>query len=197
MGRINAARIYGFVIGLFAFAILASGANATVVVGNLGNLQPGDSDSFAQFTTNSAQLAGGEIIDFTVNSETVIGAAATTVNLGPIIGIGNFAVSLVENTGTDFSSFNTLVLGMFNGGVLTLSYSGLTNGKTYGLLFTGVIIGSVGGAYAGTYAVSAVPLPPAVWLFLSALIGLAGVARRKRKRIIDMPIRPKEAPLGA
>jgi len=33
---------------------------------------------------------------------------------------------------------------------------------------------------AGTWEVSAVPIPPAVWLFGSGLIGLIGVARRKK-----------------
>ena len=31
-----------------------------------------------------------------------------------------------------------------------------------------------------TYEVSSVPVPAAVWLFGSALLGLAGVARRKK-----------------
>jgi hypothetical protein len=63
-----------------------------------------------------------------------------------------------------------------------LSYAGLLNGALYGFLFSGTITGTSGGAYAATYSVSAVPLPSAVWLCLSALIGLAGVVRHKRQR---------------
>jgi hypothetical protein len=42
----------------------------------------------------------------------------------------------------------------------------------------GTLIGN-DGQYAGQLAVSEVPLPPAIWLFVTALLGLATVARKK------------------
>jgi hypothetical protein len=36
------------------------------------------------------------------------------------------------------------------------------------------------GGYTGTLSVSAVPLPPAIWLFISALVGLVSFARIRR-----------------
>lgn len=190
MAGATARRILGFAAVCLTTFLLVSGANAAVVVDNLGALQPGDTDSFSQFSTNSAQLAAGEIIEFAVNLQASIDAAATTINLGSSIGISGFAVSLIENTGSNFSSFDTLAIGAFTGGVLALNYAGLTGGTQYGLLFSGVITGIFGGAYAGTYAISAVPVPPAVWLLLSALIGLVGVVRHKRKRAIA--VRPEK-----
>lgn len=52
-------------------------------------------------------------------------------------------------------------------------------GQNYYLLVTGDATGAKGGSYTGNYAVAAVPLPAAVWLFGSALAGLAVVRRRK------------------
>lgn len=190
MARATTRWIFGFVAACLTAILFVSGANAAVVVGNFGVLQPNDSDSFSQFSTNSAQLAAGEIIEFAVNTQASIDAAATTINLGSNVGISGFTVSLIENTGGNFASFDTLAIGSFSGGLLALSYAGLASGTQYGLLFSGVITGILGGAYAGTYAISSVPLPPAIWLFLSALVGLAGVVRHKRKR--TTAVRPKK-----
>lgn len=52
-------------------------------------------------------------------------------------------------------------------------------GEQYYLLVTGDATGVRGGSYTGNYAVAAVPVPAAVWLFGSALAGLAVVRRRK------------------
>lgn len=205
VGRINAVRIHGFVMGLFVYAFLAAGANAAVVVSDIGNLNAGTTGTFSRNvpTSGAAQFAaplpdGGELIAFSTNSPTNISAASTSVNLLDVFGISGFGFSLVQATGpgNTFSTFTEITSGGLTGGVLTLSYSGLASG-VYGFLFTGVITGSAGGFYAGNYTVSAVPLPPAVWLFLSALIGLAGVARKKSKRTVAVKTRPAEAPLGA
>lgn len=59
-------------------------------------------------------------------------------------------------------------------GVLTLA-AGL-----YDLQLDGSILGSAGAAYSGTFTVTAVPLPAAIWLFGSALMGLMIVGRRRK-----------------
>lgn len=204
VNRMNAPRIYGFVMGLFAFAILATGANAAVVVADLGSLNAGSTDGFSHVTVDGAQLSaplpgGGEVIQFQINSSANISAAAASINLLDVFGISDFGFKLVQaggGPGSDFSTFTELATGAPSGGALTLSYSGLTSGF-YGFLFTGTITGTFGGFYAGNYTVSAVPLPPAVWLFLSALVGLVGVGRRKRKRAIATTNHPTETPLRA
>ena len=43
----------------------------------------------------------------------------------------------------------------------------------------GTLIGN-DGQYAGQLAVNQVPLPPAVWLFLTAILGIVTIARKKR-----------------
>ncbi len=193
MTKTAAKRFFGFVAGGLTAILLATGANAAVVVGNLGALNAGDSEGFAKFTStaNSAQLSGGQIFEFMINSGTFFDAASASVKLGTLIGISGLTMDLVESTSAGFASFSTLAVGTPSGSEIELSYSGLSSGISYGLLFTGVITGTRGGTYAGTYTVSAVPLPPAVWLSLSALIGLAGVVRHKRKG--SPAIQPKKA----
>jgi hypothetical protein len=59
----------------------------------------------------------------------------------------------------------------------------LSNGPTaagnYYLTIAGVATGSAGGIYAGAIDVAPVPVPPAVWMLGSAIVGLATVGRRK------------------
>jgi hypothetical protein len=45
---------------------------------------------------------------------------------------------------------------------------------------SGTVLGS-DGQYASQFAVSEVPLPPAVWLLVSALLGLASITRLRRQ----------------
>ncbi|MGZ5244936.1 MAG: hypothetical protein ACXWTL_08080 [Methylobacter sp.] len=58
---------------------------------------------------------------------------------------------------------------------------GLTNLSTgvYDFIVFGSAVGAAGGVYAG--GVSAVPLPAAVWLFGSAMLGLLSLAKRKNQ----------------
>jgi hypothetical protein len=56
-------------------------------------------------------------------------------------------------------------------------YANLATGD-YLFKVAGTLIGN-DGQYAGQLGVSEVPLPPAVWLFVTAVLGLATVARKK------------------
>ncbi len=64
-----------------------------------------------------------------------------------------------------------------HGDVTTVS--GLQAGQVYTMTVTGVADGIWGGQYTGELTV--VPLPAAAWLFGTALVGLAGVARRRAR----------------
>ena len=62
-----------------------------------------------------------------------------------------------------------------------------SNGDTYSLIYTATVPGDEPNGFANltydlylTGTVSAVPVPAAVWLFGSGLIGLIGIARRKK-----------------
>jgi len=170
---------------LLTVMTLVTGAKAAVVVQDLFTLAPGDSGSFLRFT--AGPLAAGEIVRFQVSSPAKIDATGINIVVPPMFGIGDFDFDLVQGLGSvadPFSTFAVLALGAPFGGALTLSFATLAVGVQYGLLFSGDIGGdNTGpfGLYAGSYSLSAVPLPPAAWLFLSALLGLAGVVRHRRK----------------
>jgi hypothetical protein len=61
---------------------------------------------------------------------------------------------------------------------VAFSFADLAPG-IYFFKVAGTLIGN-DGQYAGQLSVNAVPLPPAVWLFLTALLGLAIVVRKQR-----------------
>ena len=59
----------------------------------------------------------------------------------------------------------------------------LEGGKQYQFSVAGDVAGLFGGAYKGKLGVSAVPLPAAAWLFLSALAGLVVIRRKQQPQI--------------
>ena len=59
----------------------------------------------------------------------------------------------------------------------------LDGGTDYAFTVAGDVSGLLGGAYKGKLSVSAVPLPAAAWLFLSALAGLFVIRRRQQPQI--------------
>jgi hypothetical protein len=89
-------------------------------------------------------------------------------------------------------------LGMFlsEGGALTFSYSGSADSPSWQTLFTttgsaglnnptlgiGVAAGGNGTTYAniGGVYLNPVPIPPAVWLLGSGLVGIIGIRRKRR-----------------
>lgn len=62
---------------------------------------------------------------------------------------------------------------------IDLDFGGTPAGHYY-LTIAGVATGSAGGIYAGAIDVAPIPVPPAVWMLGSALVGLATVGRRKQ-----------------
>jgi hypothetical protein len=64
-----------------------------------------------------------------------------------------------------------------------VTFANLSAGD-YQFVLTGIVaIGLEGGQYQFQGKISEVPLPAAVWLFLSAVLGLVSVSRRRRKQI--------------
>jgi hypothetical protein len=64
----------------------------------------------------------------------------------------------------------------------SLRYANLIAGQPYTLEATGIGTGSAGGTYALAYNVSAVPIPAALLLFSSGLVGLGAFAKGRLRR---------------
>lgn len=126
-----------------------------------------------------------------------LGAAAlntvtSTIALDASLGISNLNVELYNYTanggltpvtGTPSGTFWTATTLINSGGVTTeqIKISNLAAG-TYVLQVSGLADGQFGGSYSGTLNVAPVttPLPAALPLLLSGLLGFVGLGRRKR-----------------
>ncbi len=160
------------IVLLFAMLFLAIQANASVI--DLGDFDASVGRADAYLFDNGNGLATNTPVDasviFTIsNAGSGASAAITAVSLelNGFINIDNFGATL---NGT------ALTLSSGSGGTTAL-FQGLLGDGMYTLLFSGDVTGSGGGIINGAIAVEAVPLPAAVWLFGSALIGLFSFRR--------------------
>lgn len=124
--------------------------------------------------------------------------------------VDNMYINLINNTGTVWTDFSivyntaldpygdlSLGLSVLSAGSSTPSITSIISDPTFGypLGFTADLVGGesafleiAGSAYSNywledfsiTIDVNAVPIPAAVWLFGSGLLGLVGMARRKK-----------------
>ena len=124
--------------------------------------------------TNTANIAGNltgpsflDTWDFTIPGTSVVGITAVNVSFEISGLIQDFAATL---DGTDLFLLPA-GLSQFLLGVDFAAASG-----AHQL----VITGSSAGSYTGGIAVAQTPIPAAIWLFGSALMGLTGVSRRKK-----------------
>ena len=148
--------------------------------------------SFAQRISNVAGMSGtidaSGKIDFTPTNR----LANTS---GPVITNNPFNIDDITNTSnTAWTPFTTGTASntTIPGGVTTSITGQNLDGSNHAVLVSTSLVGSNWGTFAGgTYyevwsvdiTPAAVPVPAAAWLFGSGLIGLVGIARRKREKV--------------
>lgn len=164
--------IMGVATGAVLLAGLVTGANAAVI-------DLGERPVPSALNTGNITPSGAFSDDFTFSVASSTSAVArVTINNGEGFAInpGQFDVALLEN-GSD-----TGVSPVRNGLLFTLTHSNLSAAADYVLRVSGTAAGFGGnyGVLLNVGNVSQVPLPPAVWLFISALVGLVSLARRRR-----------------
>lgn len=123
---------------------------------------------------------------FTITGSTV-NSISTTIDLGTLQ-ISNFQERLYNVAGNTVPTFGAPVGGAIDAWTSPIGSSGIvavlpaTNlvAGTYVLEIRGNVTGANGGSYAGTLNIVPVPLPAAVWLLGSGLLGFGTMARRKR-----------------
>jgi hypothetical protein len=119
--------------------------------------------------------------DFTVST-----ASSATGNIveSPTGGISHFAIKLIDLTTHTFVASGVAGSGP-SAGQLVISAANLVANNTYDLIVTGSLsphAHGTAGFNGDVSAVAAVPLPGALTLFGSGLLGLAGFARRRRAK---------------
>ncbi|HBP88409.1 MAG TPA: hypothetical protein PKK23_09025 [Nitrospirales bacterium] len=145
------------------------GPNTTVtpiVTGFLGAFDFGHvvGGLFSQITSGGTPLVGGSYVDFAIRDQ----------NLGTVFSLTNSAPASVTSTltGTEFSASQAEVPAGVPSYWNTLSMVWSVAGVPIH-----IDVANTGGSNSDGFA--AVPLPPAVLLFGTGLIGLIGIARRR------------------
>jgi len=136
-------------------------------------------DTYAQLP--STATAGSITLTLGFASNTLVNGALNDLVLFDIGSPDAFTVTINNQTMTALTAdtgLKTSANAQLNAAVIDLSSFGVADGAAVSSIDIGLTRGGASFALAGT--ISSVPVPAAVWLFGSGLLGLAGVARRKR-----------------
>lgn len=168
-------------VGFGAVLLGMSAVNAASITGSMGL-----TGSFT--ASGGADLSDANILDLTSATgtsgtgdigSTVLFGTVGTVNTSPfsfnpappvpnLISIGGWQIDIGTMTIIDQTS-----------SILTLSGTGAISGNGFDLTPTDWTLSAVATGSSYDITLTAVPVPAAVWLFGSGLIGLIGIARRK------------------
>ena len=143
------------------YTLPTSPVGPTLLNGDIGILSGTETGSSLQTTD----------FFFSLGAPSTLGGVVTSFDL--TVGTGlNYSIVGLTGTLTDTSTSTVVGSG---------SSFELTNlpGDNYELAVSGTPTGSLGGIFGGSIAVSTVPLPSAVWLLLSGVLGVAAMTRRR------------------
>lgn len=147
-----------------------SGAQASTY--SLGPLTAAPTIQFVQITPGIFT----DTFNFSISTVSDLAASATNHSLYflslSMLDISGFSMSIFDSSG--------LISGPTGSGISVTNFS-LPAGSSYFAQVSGTATGLSGGAYSIAMLASPVPVPAAVWLLGSGLIGLVGVARRKKQ----------------
>lgn len=168
---------------------IVSEASAVVVDFGVRDVTTTGNDAFGDFQAHALAEAQpfADSFNFGVN-----GDAAVTFELqvnnsqGRLIDVvtgspGIFSAELLAGGAAIGSGVFATQNGV-NGTTFTLAFANLDPGIDYTLRVIGTVLAAAGGTYTFSANLSNVPLPAAVWLFLSAIAGLATFVRTHRGR---------------
>lgn len=168
-------------------------ASGTTGPGTINTPVNPTSDTYGHTFTGPTTAFSGVYGFFDDYIFTITGATAnsisTTIDLGTMLQITNFQERLYNYSTNPGITTGPAIGGSIDawtspigtvGTVAVLPTTLLAPG-TYVLQMRGNVTGTFGGSYAGTMNFAPVPLPAAVWLFGSGLLGLGGLARRRKQ----------------
>ncbi len=178
---------------IFSLLSISICANATTspAIHSTGNTL-GSATNPDSFFSNYT-FATGDIIDdvylFNIDSTTapsLLSTTATSIELGSFFGIDNFKFALTDDLGHQMSIWgsagDSIFFSMPPSMATPMPMPMHVSEGTYGIHFTGTVTGSSGGI-SNIVAIAPVPVPASAWLFGSALFGLAGISRSRKKTI--------------
>lgn len=162
--------------GLIVAAGLSTGASAAVIGVNCGDselISPGD--LFLGAVTSSGG-PGSCAVQFTATTDPLGASAIATISVGNLSRWANLTVSWISGVTTLASS--SVVAPEI---VLSTLFSGSDMVQTLIFEWTNVTLPTGANAIGFDFEVSAVPIPPALLLFGSALAGVGFLSRKRKK----------------
>ena len=171
-------------------SVVTTGPGGSNTPGNPSSSNYGDSFTGPTLTIPGSPGSGYGFYDdyvFTISGASV-NSVSTTINFGSLLGITNFQERLYNASGNSIPTLGAPVGGSIVAWTTPISGLGyvavlpttLLAPGTYVLEIRGNVTGSAGASYAGTLNIGPVPLPAAVWLFGSGLLGLGALVRRRK-----------------
>ncbi|MFK5948660.1 MAG: VPLPA-CTERM sorting domain-containing protein [Methylococcales bacterium] len=178
------------IFSLLSISICANATASPTIHSTSNTLGSANPDTFISNYT----FATGDIIDdiylFDINSATassLLSTTATSIELGSSFGIDNFKFALTDDLGHQMSIWgsagDSIFFSMPPSMATPAPMPTHVSGGTYGIHFTGTVSGLSGGIITGITAIAPVPVPASAWLLGSALLGLAGISRSRKKGI--------------
>lgn len=154
-----------FILGLvvFGFSLQAQAATYNGAL-EINSMQPADTFSVTNIAANSAV---DDTLEFTFSGFPSVLSISNTLPQG----WNSFSISLWDNAG-----FVGAALASASGTVGDIAFQVALNAGTYFFHVQGETGSRLGTYQVGVYAT---PIPAAIWLFGSALMGLVGFSRRK------------------
>lgn len=171
---VTLALAFGLSTGASALVIDDLGTIAVPGAANSGNT-PASGMFSDQYEFQAANFANVLELTTTLNDSSFnIDIAGVTVSLfKALAGVG------VGNAPTADGAALATAAGVA-GTQVSLVFAGLAPATPYFIQVVGDASGTSGGNYSVQVNLSQVPLPPAIWLFISALVGLVSFARIRR-----------------
>lgn len=167
-------------LGAMVFGIGSGIANAAFITGGMGvtGSYTADSTTFT-FGTATGTSGSTDILGTTVGFSTpgTIVAANDTINYDTFSSVAD----ILQIGGWQFDMSTLIVDSASTFDRLKFSGTGMLSGNGYdvtGATWT-LSANSTGSSYSMSISAAVVPVPAAVWLFGSGLLGLVGIARRK------------------
>lgn len=169
-----------FIKILFTIALFGCSFFASASLYNLDQVNP----TIVSYTAFNQSINDQFTFTIPANSQGAAAAVALDISIGDVTlwGIKNLVVS-ADSTSPSPLSFTAKLDANTN--AITGYLSNALNAGAYVFDVSGVTSGIYGGAYSAgfstvqTSALTPVPVPAAIWLFGSAMLGLTGLNRRK------------------
>jgi hypothetical protein len=168
------------ILAASVLGLVSTAASSTVWVPDI-NTSTGDFQEIT-FTSFGVSSATYDLVFFDAGTAAAIEPSSTSLTLVDLNGIVEISATPAPYTatfGTDTAALGDtgeFELALWDGSAFSFvsNYNAIVPGNAYTIEF-----GSVTGEIFGV-DLAPVPVPAAVWLFGSGLIGLVGIARRKK-----------------